>query len=315
MLPGWFGSLTAPGSQGIHLASLGPAPGPGLARRPWASCPTPLVPTKMTANGTIAGKIFGMSKLLQGKTAIVLGVWNKWSIAYAIAQAFAREGAKLLLTYQNERAKPAVEELGRELGATGFFPCEVQEQDDIDHLAEGLRSAGHTLDVVVHSLAAAKHEELNQPFLQTSREGFQLALDISAYSLVAISKALSPLMTNGGAIITLTYLGSTRVVTNYNIMGVAKAALEAEVRYLASELGPNKIRVNAISAGAIKTISARGVKDLSKMLEISAQRAPLRRNTETAEVADTAVFLGSDLGRGVTGNVVYVDAGFHIMGL
>jgi enoyl-[acyl-carrier protein] reductase I len=256
-----------------------------------------------------------MSKLLEGKTAIVLGVWNKWSIAYAIAQAFAREGAKLLLTYQNERAKPTVEELGRELGAAGFFPCEVQQQSDIDGLAEALKAAGHTLDIVVHSLAAAKHEELNQPFLSTSRDGFQLALDVSAYSLVAISKALSPLMTGGGAILTLTYLGSTRVVTNYNVMGVAKAALEAEVKYLASELGPSKIRVNAISAGAIKTISARGVKDLSKMLEISAQRAPLRRNTDPAEVADTAVFLGSDLGRGVTGNIIYVDAGFHIMGL
>jgi len=256
-----------------------------------------------------------MSKLLEGKTAIVLGVWNKWSIAYAIAQAFTREGAKLLLTYQNDRAKPTVEELGRELGAAGFFPCEVQQQSDIDQLAASLKSAGYRLDVVVHSLAAAKHEDLNQPFLNTSREGFQLALDVSAYSLVAISKALAPLMADGGAIMTLTYLGSTRVVTNYNVMGVAKAALEAEVKYLASELGPNKIRVNAISAGAIKTISARGVKDLSKMLEISAQRAPLRRNTDTAEVADTAVFLGSDLGRGVTGNVIYVDAGFHIMGL
>jgi enoyl-[acyl-carrier protein] reductase I len=256
-----------------------------------------------------------MSKLLQGKTAIVLGVWNKWSIAYAIAHAFAREGAKLLLTYQNERAKAAVEELGRELGVAGFFPCEVQEQSDIDRLAESLQAVGHRLDIVVHSLAAAKHEELNQPFLQTSREGFHLALDVSAYSLVAISKALSPLMTNGGAIMTLTYLGSTRVVTNYNVMGVAKAALEAEMKYLASELGPSKIRVNAISAGAIKTISARGVKDLSKMLEISAQRAPLRRNTDIAEVADAAVFLGSDLGRGVTGNVLYVDAGFQIMGL
>jgi len=255
-----------------------------------------------------------MPKLLEGKTAIVLGVWNKWSIAYAIAQAFAREGAKLLLTYQNERAKPTVEDLGRELGVTDFFPCEVQQQSDIDQLASSLKAAGHKLDVVVHSLAAARHEDLNQPFVNTSREGFQLALDVSAYSLVAISRALSPLMTNG-AIMTLTYLGSTRVVTNYNVMGVAKAALEAEVKYLASELGPHKIRVNAISAGAIKTISARGVKDLTKMLEISAERAPLRRNTDIAEVADTAVFLGSDLGRGVTGNVIYVDAGFHIMGL
>lgn len=256
-----------------------------------------------------------MSKLLEGKTAIVLGVWNKWSIAYAIAQAFAREGAKLLLTYQNDRAKPSVEELGRELGATSFYPCEVQQQSDIEQMVSSLQAAGHRLDVVVHSLAAAKHEDLNQPFLNTSREGFQLALDVSAYSLVAISRALSPLMTHGGSIMTLTYLGSTRVVSNYNIMGIAKAALEAEVKYLASELGPNKIRVNAISAGAIKTISARGVKDLSKMLEISAQRAPLRRNTDIEEVADAAVFLGSDLGRGVTGNVLYVDAGFHIMGL
>ncbi|HEX4075280.1 MAG TPA: enoyl-ACP reductase [Candidatus Acidoferrales bacterium] len=256
-----------------------------------------------------------MSKLMEGKTAIVLGVWNKWSIAYAIAQAFVREGATLLLTYQNERAKVTVEELGKELGATGFFPCEVQQQEDIDRLGESIKAGGHKLDVVVHSLAAAKHEDLNRPFVDTSREGFQLALDVSAYSLVAISKALSPLMTDGGAIMTLTYLGSTRVVTNYNVMGVAKAALEAEVRYLASELGPSKIRVNAISAGAIKTISARGVKDLGKMLEVSAQRAPLRRTTDIAEVADTAVFLGSDLGRGVTGNVIYVDAGFHIMGM
>jgi enoyl-[acyl-carrier protein] reductase I len=252
---------------------------------------------------------------MEGKTAIVLGVWNKWSIAYAITSAFAREGAKLLLTYQNDRARPTVEELGRELGVSEFFPCDVQNQSDIDQLAAALKSAGHNLDVMVHSLAAAKHEELNQPFLNTSREGFQLALDISAYSLVAVSKALSPLMTDGGSIMTLTYLGSTRVVTNYNVMGVAKAALEAEVRYLASELGPSKIRVNAISAGAIKTISARGVKDLGKMLEFSAQHAPLRRTTDPAEVADTAVFLGSDLGRGVTGNVIYVDAGFHIMGM
>ncbi len=256
-----------------------------------------------------------MSKLLEGKTAIVLGVWNKWSIAYAIAQAFVREGATLLLTYQNERAKPAVEELGRELGAASFFPCEVQQQADIDRLAESLKAEGRKLDVVVHSLAAAKHEEINQPFLNTSRDGFQFALEVSAYSLVAIAKALSPLMAAGGSIMTLTYLGSTRVVTNYNVMGVAKAALEAEVRYLASELGPNKIRVNAISAGPIKTISSRGVKDLSKMLEAVAQHSPLRRNTETAEVADTAVFLGSDLGRGVTGNVIFVDSGFHIMGL
>jgi enoyl-[acyl-carrier protein] reductase I len=252
---------------------------------------------------------------MEGKTAIVIGVWNKWSIAYAIAEAFAREGAKLLLTYQNDRAKPQVEELGRELGAAAYFPCEVREQADIDKLAESLTAGGHKLDVLVHSIATAHPGDLGKPFVQTSREGFQLALDVSAYSLVALSKALSPLMTDGGAIMTLTYLGSTRVVTNYNVMGIAKAALEAEVRYLASELGPSKIRVNAISAGPIKTISARGIKDFSKVLDVVSQHAPLRRNTEPAEVADTAVFLASNLGRGVTGNVIYVDAGFHIMAM
>lgn len=252
---------------------------------------------------------------MEGKTAIVLGVWNRWSIAFAIAQAFVREGATLLLTYQNDRAKPEVEDLGRELGAAGFYPCDVQQQSDIDALAESLRKENRKLDVAVHSIAFANRDDLGQPFVNTSRAGFQLALDVSAYSLVAVSKALAPLMTDGGSIMTLTYLGSTRVVTNYNVMGVAKAALEASVRYLASELGPQKIRVNAISAGPIKTISARGIKDFSKVLEAVAQRAPLRRNTDLAEVADTAVFLGSDLGRGVTGNTIFVDAGFQIMGL
>ncbi len=256
-----------------------------------------------------------MPKLMEGKTAIVLGVWNRWSIAFAIAQAFVREGATLLLTYQNERAKPEVEDLGRELGVAGFYPCDVQQQTDIDALAESLRKENRKLDVAVHSIAFANRDDLGQPFVNTSRAGFQLALDVSAYSLVAVSKALAPLMTDGGSIMTLTYLGSTRVVTNYNVMGVAKAALEASVRYLASELGPQKIRVNAISAGPIKTISARGIKDFSKVLEAVAQRSPLRRNTDLAEVADTAVFLGSDLGRGVTGNTIFVDAGFQIMGL
>lgn len=256
-----------------------------------------------------------MSKLLEGKTAIVLGVWNKWSIAYAIANAFVREGATLLLTYQNERAKPTVEELGKELGAAGFYACDVQQQSDIDNLAAALTAEGRKLNVVVHSLAFANHEDLDQPFVNTSRAGFQLALDVSAYSLVAVAKALSARMTDGGAIMTLTYLGSTRVVTNYNVMGVAKAALEASMKYLASELGQNKIRVNAISAGPIKTISARGIKDFSKVLDFVQQHAPLRRNTDPAEVGDTAVFLASDLGRGVTGNVIYVDAGFQIMGL
>jgi enoyl-[acyl-carrier protein] reductase I len=254
-----------------------------------------------------------MSKLMEGKTTIVLGVWNQWSIAYAIAKAFVREGATLLLTYQNERAKPTVEELGQRLDASALFPCDVQQQSDIDALAEALK--GRKLDVAVHSIAFANREDLGRPFVDTSRDGFKLALDVSAYSLVAITKALAPLMTGGGSIVTLTYLGSTRVVTNYNVMGIAKAALEAEVKYLASELGPQNIRVNAISAGPLKTISARGIKDFSKIQDFIPQHAPLRRNTDIAEVADAAVFLGSDLGRGVTGNILFVDAGFHIMAL
>src|SRR5205807_1740469 len=168
-----------------------------------------------------------------------------------------------------------------------------------------------TLDAVVHSIAFANKDDLSRPFLETSRDGYLLAQEVSAYSLVAVARALAPLMTNGGAITTLTYLGSTRVVQNYNVMGVAKAALEASVRYLASDLGPAKIRVNAISAGPIKTASARGIKDFSKVLDGVAAAAPLKRNTDPAEVGDTAVFLASDLGRGVTGNVLFVDAGFQ----
>lgn len=256
-----------------------------------------------------------MAKLLDGKTALVLGVWNRWSIAHGIAQAFVREGATLLLSYQNERAKPTVEDLGKELGAAAYYACDVQRQSDIDGMVAQLKSEGRTLDVVVHSLAFANHEDLQRAFVQTSRAGFQLALDVSAYSLVAVANALAPLMTDGGAIMTMTYLGSTRVVTNYNVMGVAKAALEASMKYLAGELGAQKIRVNAISAGPIKTISARGIKDFSKVLDFVAAHAPLKRNTDPNEVGDVAVFLASDLGRGVTGNVVFVDAGFHIMGL
>lgn len=256
-------------------------------------------------------KMHAMTKLMEGKTALVLGVWNQWSIAYAIAQAFSREGATLLLTYQNDRAKPTVEELGAPLGVKAYFPCDVQQQSDIDNLGSQLKEQFPKLDVVVHCLASADRNDLGQPFVNTSRQGFQLAMDVSAFSLVAISKVLAPLMTSGGSIMTLTYLGSTRVVTNYNVMGVAKAALEAEVKYLASELGAQNIRVNAISAGPIKTISARGIKDFSKILEAIPRHAPLRRNTDIAEVADTAVFLASDLGRGVTANVIYVDAGFQ----
>jgi enoyl-[acyl-carrier protein] reductase I len=260
-----------------------------------------------------------MAQLLAGKTALVLGVANKWSLAYAIAQAFTREGAKLILTYQGDRQRQTVEELAADLKAHKTLPCDVTQDAQLDVLTNELKSQGAVLNAVVHAIAFANREDLSRPFLETSRAGFTLAQDVSAYSLVAVARATGPLMApkdqGGGSILTLTYLGSTRVVENYNVMGVAKASLEASVRYLASDLGPSNIRVNAISAGAVKTTSARGIRDFSKMLEGVAKMAPLRRNTDPAEVADTAVFLASDLGRGVTGNIVYVDAGMQIMGL
>ena len=256
-----------------------------------------------------------MSNLLAGKTALVLGIANKWSIAYAIAGAFVREGATLVLTYQGERQRETVEELGAELKAAKIINCDVTKQEELDALVVEIQKVSPTLDAVVHSIAFANRDDLSRPFLATSRDGYSLALDVSSYSLVAVARALTPLMTDGGSITTLTYLGSTRVVQNYNVMGVAKAALEACVRYLANELGPQKIRVNCISAGPIKTTSARGIKDFSKVLDGVAAIAPLRRNTDPAEVGDAAVFLASNMGRGVTGNILFVDAGFQIVAL
>jgi enoyl-[acyl-carrier protein] reductase I len=255
-----------------------------------------------------------MSQLLSGKTALILGIANKWSLAYAIAQAFQREGARLLLTYQGERLQKSVEELGAGLAAARVIECDVSSDEQLAKLTETLASE-ERIDIVVHSIAFAQAADLSNPFVETSREGFGLAHNISAYSLVGVARAVAPKMTNGGSIMTLTYLGSTRVMQNYNVMGVAKASLEASVRYLASDLGARNIRVNAISAGPVKTAAARGVKDFSKMLEAVAERAPMRRNVTPAEVADTAVFLASDLGRGVTGDVMFVDCGYHLMGL
>lgn len=257
-----------------------------------------------------------MANLLEGKQALVLGVANRWSLAYAIAQSFAREGAKLVLTYQGERQKQTVEELAEELrGGASACNCDVTKPEEVESLVARLRENEEKLDAVVHSIAFANREDLSRPFVETSREGFLLAHEVSAYSLVGVARATAPLMTQGGSILTLSYLGAVRVVPNYNVMGVAKAALESCVRYLASELGPSNIRVNAISAGPVKTASARGIKDFSKVLDGVAAHAPLRRNTDPAEVGDTAAFLASHLGRGVTGNVIYVDAGFQVMGL
>ncbi len=255
-----------------------------------------------------------MSKLLEGKLALILGIANKWSLAYAIADAFAREGATLALTYLGEKQKAAIEELSAGMSTAAILPCDVTKDEELAALTDSLRALGRPLDAVVHSLAFANPEDLRRSFLETSRAGFLLAQDVSSYSLVAVARATAPLMTNGGSISTLTYLGSTRVVQNYNVMGVAKASLEAAVRYLASDLGPCGVRVNAISAGPVKTVSARGIKDFSSILGLVAQRAPLRRNTDPAEVADTAVFLASNLGRGITANTLFVDSGMQVMG-
>jgi enoyl-[acyl-carrier protein] reductase I len=256
-----------------------------------------------------------MAGLLEGKTALILGIANKWSLAYAIAEAFRREGARLLVTYQGSRQKATVEELAVELGAGRVLACDVSQDEELDRLASEIGAGEPRLDAVVHSIAFANREDLNRPFVETSRSGFLLAQDVSAYSLVSVARAIAPLMKHGGSLTTLTYIGATRVIPNYNIMGVAKASLEAAMRYLASDLGPVSIRVNAISAGPVKTASARAIKDFSGILDFVSARAPLRRNTDPAEVADTAVFLASDLARGVTGNILYVDAGFQIMGL
>jgi enoyl-[acyl-carrier protein] reductase I len=254
-----------------------------------------------------------MSGLLEGKTAVIAGVANKWSLAFAIAESFAREGATIILTYLNEKQKETVEAMAGLLPIAKMLPCDVTKDDELAALTTSLRELGKPIDVLVHSLAFANREELSGLFFDTSRDGFLLAQNVSAYSLVALSRAVAPLMTNGGSIMTLTYIGSIRAMPGYNVMGVAKASLEASMRYLARDLGPRRIRVNAISAGAVKTASARAVKDLSTMLDATKERSPLRHTTEPGEVGDTAVFLASDLSRGVTGNVVFVDSGMQLL--
>lgn len=253
--------------------------------------------------------------LLEGKKGLVIGVANKHSIAWAIAQSVASQGARLLFNYQNERLKQNVEELAATVPGAKAFACDVGSDTEIASLMQQVQKEFGRLDFLVHSLAFAPREELTGQFINTTRQGFATALDVSAYSLVAVARAAMPLMTEGGSIVTLSYLGAERVVPHYNVMGVAKAALECSVRYLAYDLGPKNIRVNAISAGPIKTLAARGVSGISKMIDHHKEFAPLRRPTEQGEVGDTALFLLSALGRGITGEVIYVDGGYHIMGL
>lgn len=253
--------------------------------------------------------------MLEGKTGLVMGVANKRSIAWGIAQAVQNRGARLVLTYQNERLGENVRKLEPELNNPLLVQCDVQNDDEIDRLMETVQSERGGLDFVVHALAYAPREALSGAYADTSREAFRIALDVSAYSLVAVARRVAPLMKDRqGSIVTLTYLGSERVVPGYNVMGVAKAALEASVRYLASDLGPEGIRVNAISAGPIKTLASSAVSGISSMVRMHTERAPLRRPTGIDEVGDTAVFLASPLSRGVTGEVVYVDGGYHILG-
>lgn len=251
--------------------------------------------------------------LMAGKRGLVVGVANKWSLAWSITQRLAEEGAELALTYQNERLGKNVRELAAELKDPLLIPLDVTSDRQIVMAFELLKRVWGQLDFLVHAVAYAPRAALEGTFVETSREDFRLAHDISAYSLAALSHAASPLMTQGGSIVTLSYLGSERVVPHYNVMGVAKASLEASMRYLANDLGPQSIRVNAVSAGPVKTLAASGISGFGSMQRHHRNRAPLRKDTEAVEVADATLFLLSTLGRGITGQVLYVDGGYNIM--
>ena len=255
-----------------------------------------------------------MSYSLEGRNAVVFGVANKRSIAWSMAQGLHEAGAKLAITYQNERLEQEAKDLILSLPRAEAFMCDVSKDEDIDRLFCHLQQRYGKLHALVHSVAFAPAEELKGEFLNTTREGFRIAHDISVYSLIGVSRAAAPLMTNGGSILTMTYYGAEKVVPHYNVMGVAKAALECTVRYLAYDLGKKNIRVNAISAGPIKTLAARGIAGFGDMQKSHAERAPLERNVDVNEVGATGVFLASDASSAITGEVIYVDCGYNIMG-
>ncbi|MBV8246079.1 MAG: enoyl-ACP reductase [Candidatus Eremiobacteraeota bacterium] len=254
-------------------------------------------------------------KLLEGRTALITGVANRWSIATAVARAMHDHGARLAFVYQGERVRDEVQKLAAELGGAPSFECDVASDAALAALAQQLRAAFGRLDAVVHSIAYANKEDLGGKVYQTSRGGFNTSLDVSAYSLIALVQHLETLLNDGASVMALTYLGATAIVPNYNLMGIAKAALEAAVRYLAYDLGERGIRVNAISAGPIKTASARQVAGFSKMLDKVKNAAPLRRNVTAEDVGATAVYLASDLAAAITADVHFVDAGYHAMGM
>jgi enoyl-[acyl-carrier protein] reductase I len=254
--------------------------------------------------------------LLEGKTGIVFGVANKRSIAWAIAQAWAREGAKLAFTFQGERIKENVTELAGTFGAdTLILPCDVTKDDEIANVFKTVGEKFGKLNLLLHSVAYAPKDALEGEFLNTSREAFRVAHDVSAYSLVALARAAAPLMTDGGSIVAMSYYGAEKVVPHYNVMGVAKAALEASTRYLAYDLGPKKIRVNCISAGPVNTLAARGISGFQEMLKHYEAHAPLKRNVLPEELGATGAFLASDGAAAITGQVLYVDSGYQIMGM
>ncbi len=255
-------------------------------------------------------------QILTGKTGVIFGVANKRSIAWAIAKAWAGAGARLIFNYQGERLKENVQDLVSEFGSdTPLYPCDVSKDEEIEAFFEKVRGQTQRLDLLLHSVAFAPREALEGDFVSTSREAFRVAHDISAYSLVALTRAAAPLMTEGGSILAMTYFGAAKVVPHYNVMGVAKASLEASVRYLAYDLGPKKIRVNCISAGPVQTLAARGISGFSSMLKHYQERAPLHRSCEPAELGQTGLFLASDGAGAITGQVIYVDGGYQIMGM
>jgi len=256
--------------------------------------------------------------MLDGKKGLVLGVANKRSLAWAIARACATRGARLGITYQSSRFESGTRELTDTLPNPAehlVLQCEITKQEDIDSLVAAVKAKWGRLDFVVHSIAFANPEELRRPFSETSKDGFHLALEVSAYSLVPLAKACAPLMTEGGSIVALSYLGGERVVPNYNVMGVAKAALDSTVRYLAYDLGPKGIRVNSVSPGPVRTVSASSIADFGKMLEHVEKVAPLRRNITSEEVGDVCAFMVSDMARGISGQQIHVDSGYSIMGV
>ena len=253
---------------------------------------------------------------LAGKNGVIFGVANKRSIAWGCARSLAREGMRLAFTYPGERMEKSVRELAAECAGSICVPCDVTKPEELDGVFETVRNEFGSLDTAVHAVAFARREELQGNFFETSRDGYMIAHEISVYSLTAVARRALPLMEGReGSIVTLSYIGGERVIPNYNVMGIAKAALEASVRYLAADLGPHGIRVNAISAGPIRTLSASGVTGFNQMVEHIAEKAPLRRNVTADEVGDACLFLASPLSRGITGTTIYVDAGYHIMGV